>query len=322
MDAHPSFFIEDLRIVTAGTWLKTASIHDEVWTKGQLVNDPGDFIAQLKTHHIKADIFTFVQKLPETQPKYRYFFEWDNVAAVPLASFKDWWENRLTQVTRKNVRRSAKRGVVVRAVDLTDDLIQGITEIYNEIPFRQGKKFPHYGKDFLTIKKEVSTLMDRSEFIGAYYGDELIGFIKLVHMGPISSILHIVSKNAHYDKRPTNALIAKAVEASLQRGASYLVYGNYIYCNKTKSPLAEFKRRNGFIQMNFPRYYVPLTLKGKIVLGLRLHKGPLGLLPSFLITLLWKARAGIYQKRASRYEKARPPTQGGAGEERPDEQRP
>ena len=299
----PSILINDLKIIALGKWFKTTSVHDEVWTKGQVVEDPEGFIGQLKAHHFKADIFTFIQKLPETQPKYRYFYEWDNVAAIPLSSFKDWWENRLPQVTRKNVRRSAKRGVVVHTVELNDELIQGITDIYNEIPFRQGKRFPHFGKDFETVKIEVSTLMDRSEFIGAYHGNELIGFIKLVHMGPISSILHIVSKNKHYDKRPTNALITKAVELSLQRGASYLVYGNYIYGNKINSPLAEFKRRNGFVQVNYPRYYAPLSLKGKIVIGLRLHKGLLGLLPPFIISLLWNIRARIYQRKTSLQEK-------------------
>ena len=111
--------------------------------------------------------------------------------------------------------------MAVKTVELDDALIQGITEIYNETPVRQGKPFPHYGKDFSTVKSETSTLLDRSEFIGAYHGNELIGFIKLVYLGNIASILNIVSKNAHYDKRPTNALIAKAVEICSQKGISH-----------------------------------------------------------------------------------------------------
>jgi hypothetical protein len=309
--------INGLRIVTEGKWLKTASVHDEVWTEGQVVTDPPNLIAKLKTRSTRADIFTFVQKIPDTQPRFPYFFEWDNVAAIPLSTFKDWWENHATQVTRKNVRRSAKRGIVVRRVALSDSLIQGITGIYNETPIRQGKKFPHYGKDFVRIKAEASTLTDRSEFIGAYFGEELVGFIKLVYMGPISSILHIVSKNAHYDKRPTNALITKAVELSLEHGAAYLVYGNYYYGNKTESPLTEFKRRNGFVKMDFPRYYVPLTRKGKLAIKLRLHKGALGLLPSSFISILWKIRSAFYQLRSSlrahfRDSSPRPPEESGA----------
>ncbi len=300
----PSISIRGRSIVVLGRSFRLAQVHDEMWTAGPVVDDPGTFIGLLSASSLKADIFTFAQKLPETEPRYPYFYEWDNVAAIPLSTFSDWWENRLTQVSRKNVRRSAKRGVVVRMADLDDELIRGITDIYNETPIRQGKKFPHYGKDIQTVGQEVSTLMDRSEFIGAYYGSELIGFIKLVHMGPISSILHIVSKSRHYDKRPTNALIVKAVERSLQKQASFLVYGNYTYGNKTKSPLAEFKRRNGFEQVDYPRYYVPLTRKGKIILALRLHRGILGLLPPPLISLLAGARARLYQWKQGRGQKA------------------
>ena len=59
-----------------------------------------------------------------------------------------------------------------------------------------------------------------------------------------------------------NALIAKAAEVCEQKGISHLIYGQFIYGNKRRSSLVEFKRRNGFEQVNFPRYYIPLTLKG------------------------------------------------------------
>ena len=77
--------------------------------------------------------------------------------------------------------------------------------------------------------------------------------------------------NEHYDKRPMNALIAKAAEIYKQKRISQLIYGKFIYGNKRRSSLVEFKRRNGFEQVNFPRYYVPLTFRGKILVGLRLY---------------------------------------------------
>jgi hypothetical protein len=293
----PSIPICGQKVIVLGKWVKIACVHDEAWTKGQVIVDPEQFISLLKASHLKADIFTFCQKLPETQPKYNYYFEWDNVAAIPLSTFDDWWEKRLPQVTRKNVRRSLKRGVIVKIVDLNDDMLMAITDIFNERPVREGKKFPHFGKDFETVKKEVSTILDRCIFIGAYYGDELIGYIKLVFMGPIASILNIVSKIKHSDKRPTNALISKAVEVSIMHGASYLIYGKYTYGNKSSSSLAEFKRRNGFEQISFPRYYIPLSIRGKIILRLNLHKGMLGLLPPFVIIFLVNLRSKLYQLR-------------------------
>jgi hypothetical protein len=293
----PCRYVDGKAVIVLGRWIKMASVHDEEWTAGEVVKNPESFVAQLKQQGLPAHVFTFVQKPPDTKPKHRAHFDWDNFAVIHIESFDGWWE-KLPQESRKNTRRSVKRGATVRTVDLDDALIQGITEIYNETPIRQGKPFPHYGKDFSTIKNEVSTMMDRSVFIGAYHGNELIGFIKLVYLGNIASILHIVSKNAHYDKRPTNALIAKTVEICSQRGISHLLYGHYTYGKKTSSPLIEFKKRNGFEEVRVPRYYIPLTLWGRVVVGLRLYRGLLGLLPSGLVNFLVKMRSKFFKKDA------------------------
>jgi len=293
----PCRCIDGKAVIALGRWIKIARVHEEEWTEGEVVKNPESFIAQLKRPRFPAHVFTFLQKPPDTEPRHRFHFYWDNFAAIHIKSFDDWWQ-RLPQESRKNTRRSVKRGVTVRTVDIDDALIQGITDIYNETPIRQGKPFPHYGKDFGTVKREVSTLMDRSSFIGAYHGNELIGFIKLVHMGNIASILHIVSKNAHYDKRPTNALIAKAVEICSQRGISHLLYGRYTYGKKTSSPLIEFKKRNGFEEVRVPRYFIPLTLWGRVVVGLRLYRGLLGLLPSGVVNFLVKIRSKFFKKAA------------------------
>ena len=77
---------------------------------------------------------------------------------------------------------------------------------------RQDKPFWHYGKDFETIKREMSDRLDRSEFIGAYYNNDLIGFIKIIDAGTYLDIVEILSMIEHRDKAPTNALMAKAVE--------------------------------------------------------------------------------------------------------------
>jgi hypothetical protein len=290
----PCRHIDDKTVIVSGKWIKMAQVHEEEWIAGEIVENPESFVSRLKQQGLPADVFTFFQKPPDTQPKHSYHNDWDNFAVIRLLSFEDWWE-KLPQETRKNSRRSVKRGVTIRTVEVDDSLIQGITEIYNETPIRQGKPFPHYGKDFKTIKKETCTLLDRSQFIGAYYGDELIGFIKLVYLGNIASILNIVSKNTHYDKRPTNALITKTVEICSQKGISHLLYGRYTYGRKTSSPLIEFKKRNGFEEVHVPRFYIPLTLWGSIIVRLRLYRGLLGLLPSSVVNSVINIRSRFYQ---------------------------
>src|SRR6266550_1756578 len=101
----------------------------------------------------------------------------------------------------------------------------------------------------------------------------------------------LISKDEHYDKRPANALIAKAAEVCEQKGISHLIYTKFVYGNKRRSSLLEFKRRNGFQQVNFPRYYVPLTLRGEVFVRLRLYRGLSGLIPEPILQPLLSFRA-------------------------------
>ncbi len=296
--------INNIPVAITGKWIRLATVQDQEWLEGQVVDDPEGLVAGLKQQRVKADIFSFVQKLPHTTPLYRYSLEWDNVAAIPIVSYKDWWENRLPQVTRKSVRRAEKRGVTVRATEFNDTLVQGIIGIHNDTPTRQGRPFAHYGKDFEVVKKEYGTLLDSSEFIGAYFGSELIGILKLIWMGNIAGILEILSKTEHYDKRPTNVLIAKAVEICERRGIAFLVYGKYIYGKKTNSSLTEFKRRNGFERIDVPRYYISLNAKGSLIIKLRLHRGLIGILPAGLLSRLRNWRAKYYQIKLKVFQPA------------------
>ena len=304
----PAVTVENRTVLALGKWVRMASVHDEVWLEGEGVKDPAAAVVKIKSV-LKADLFTFAQKIPDTQPKHPYRMEWDNVAAIPLTTYKNWWENEIPQESRKNVRRGGKRGVTVRAADLDDEFIRGITEIYNETPVRQGKPFPKYGQDFETVKRDVAQLLERSQFIGAYLGTELIGFIKVVFIGRVASILSINSKNCHFDKRPTNILMAKAVEIAAERGMTHLIYGRYAYGNKAASPLTEFKRRNGFVQIDLPRYYIPLSLRGRFILAINAHRGLIGMLPGSVVDFLVRARAWGFETFSKRAGGSKPETQ-------------
>jgi hypothetical protein len=291
--------VEDRSVMVQGRWMRMAAVLDENWVAGDVIKDPAAVIDVIRRSGLKADLFTFPQRLPDLEPKYKYRLDWDNAAAIPLTTYEHWWENCIPQEARKNVRRSAKRGLVVRTALLDDEFIRGITEIYNETPVRQGKPFPKYGMDFEAVKAEVSQIPDRSEFIGAYFGEELVGFVKLVYLGKVASILSFSSMNKHFDKRPTNALIAKTVEIACAKGVSHLLYGRYTYGRKASSPLTEFKRRNGFEKVMIPRYFVPLSLRGRLILALNLHRGLIGVLPGRLVDFLVAVRAWFFEKRTA-----------------------
>jgi len=287
-----SSVVEPARVIIAGRAIKRASIQEEEWLEAAQLRDPFALLERLKAGPRKPDVFSFAQRIPDTQAKHRLPFEMENVAAVPITSYTEWWEKRVPQETRKNVRRSGRRGVTTMQVSLDDALVRGIKDIYDETPIRQGRRFWHYGKELETVRRENATYLERCDFIGAYFEGALIGFIKIVYIDQVARIMQIVSMQAHEDKRPTNALLAKAVELCEGRGMSYFVYGQYVYGNKTRSPMTEFKRRNGFERIDFPRYYVPLTLAGRAYVSLRLYRGLAGLLPEAVVEagIMWRAR--------------------------------
>jgi hypothetical protein len=290
----PCVQVGDKTVVVTGKWLRTAAVMDEPLVEGRIVEDPAAFVEILKKSVARADIFSFAQKLPEVTPKYEYKFEWDNLAAIRITTYNEWWE-KLPQEARKNVRRAGKRGVVVKVVPFDDELVKGIQGIYDETPVRQGRRFWHFGKDFETVKRENGTYLDRSVFIGAYVGEELIGFIKIVFVDRNATIIQIIAKNAHQDKRPMNALLASAVEECAGRGMAFFLYGKYVYGKKETSLMTEFKRRNGFEEIKFPRYFVPLTLRGQLALKTGLHLGVRNLIPMPVINLLLNMRSQLYR---------------------------
>jgi hypothetical protein len=278
-------------IIVKGRLIRIASVHDEEWLETEVQN-PELCLKKLKEQQewgLRADLFTFTQKLPATKPQYKYSLEWESIAAVHLTSFKEWWES-LPQETRKNVRRSQKRGVTVTIRAFDDELIRGIVAVNNDTPMVQGLPNPYFGKSFQEVKKDHSSFVDRSDFVCAYFGDELLGILKVVYRGEVASILSFLSRASHSDKRPANAMIAKAVELCETKGITYLTYGNFNYGNKRHSPLREFKIRNGFKEILVPRYCVPLTAWGAICLKLKFHRGLLGILPHGVITVGARAR--------------------------------
>jgi hypothetical protein len=291
----PSVEIAGRTVITTGKWLKVAEVRDEELVEGDTVVDANDFVSQLKKSGLGADLFTFAQRVPESTPKYGYHIEWENAAAIPVSTFSHWWKDCAAYSIRKAVNRSKKLGVVARVVEFDDSFVEATCSIYNEVPVRQGKAFWHYGKDFRSIKHALATYLERSIFVGAYYQDELIGFIKMTWVGATGTITQILSMKKHFDKRPNNALIAKAVEICESEGKSHFIYGNYVVYDANSS-LTEFKRRNGFEVVPLPRYYVPLTFKGRIALKLGLHRGIAGNTPKPILRLFLKARKLWYER--------------------------
>ncbi len=274
--------------------------------KYESLNDPEAVLDGLRKCGIRIDLFTFMQKMPETSPKYAYPMEWDNLAVLPLSTFDHWWKNQIRSLSRNRARQAQNRGVTLREVPFDNVLVQGIWEVYNEAPVRQGKPNAHYGKDIETVHREAATFLDRSVFIGAFLGEKLIGFVKLVtdENRTHANLMNIVSMINHRDKAPTNALIAQSVRSCAERGIRYLAYQNFTYGNRKPDSLANFKEINGFQRVDLPRYYIPLTQIGWAALRLGLHHTFVDRLPEPVAAKLRELRSAWYNRKLESGAKA------------------
>jgi len=264
------------------------------------LDDPEAVLEGLRKCRVRVDLFTFMQSIAEASPRYTYPMEWDNLAVLPVSTFDHWWNHQIRSYPRNRARQAEKRGVTLREVAFDDALVEGIREVYNESLVRQGKPNVHYGKDIRTVHKEEATFLERSVFIGAFVGEQLIGFVKLVTDENLTqaNMMNIVAMIRHRDKAPTNALIAESVRSCAKRGIRYLVYQNFTYGNKRPDSLTNFKEVNGFQRVDLPRYYVPLTLLGRAALRLRLHHRLVERLPEPVAAKLRDLRGAWYKRNS------------------------
>ena len=279
-----------------GRLVRIASVAAEGF---EYLENPEAALACLRESGVPVDLFRFSQRLPHTRPEHPFAMEWGNVAALPVTTFDHWWTKQIDGKTRNMVRRAEKKGIVAREVPFDDVLVNGIWEIYNECPVRQGRPFPHYGKDVEAVGKMSATFMASSVFIGAFLEEKLIGFVKLTadQARSQAAVMHIVAMIKHRDKSPTNALVAQAVKSCEKHGLPYLVYSNFAYGKKQRDSLSDFKQSNGFQRIDLPRYYVPLSPVGRFALRFGLHQGFRDHLPEPLLENFRKLRLAWYNRK-------------------------
>lgn len=289
----PAIDVGTTRIVVRGRWLRSARLFDE-----ELVEDkdfPGvDAIKQalLASRHgadyiCLARPFSTNFSVPDEAVRSN-----DNAAVLSTQSFNSWWTS-LPQETRKNARLCIKRGVDVRPVPFSDDLVAGIKQIYDETPVRQGRRFWHYGANLLRVKELNQTYLPRSQFVGAYYNDKLIGFVKYIIVDKRAILIQIIAMQSHRDKRTIYGLIRTTVQLCESQGLQLLIYDKYDYGVHRDSTLSEFKRRCGFLPHSFARYHIPLTKFGLLACHMGLHLGLRHIVPLFVTTRLHDFRSSM-----------------------------
>lgn len=279
-----------------GRLVRIARLADEGF---DFVEDPEATARFIRESGTRVDLFSFFPRLPNVTPDERYLMDWDNVAALPISTYENWWSKQIDSKTRNMVRRAEKKGIVVREVEFNDDIVKGIWEIHNECPFRQGRPFQHYGEDMEATRKMSSTFLSSSIFIGAFLEEQMIGFIKLTVDDARSQagVMHIISMMKHRDKAPTNALVAQAVQSCSSRNVPYIVYSKFAYLRRQRDSLSDFKTNNGFQRIDLPKYYLPLTPWGSLAHRLGLHKSMLDRVPEPVQVKYRELRSAWYNAR-------------------------
>jgi hypothetical protein len=285
---------KDIRV--RGRLIRVAGLDADMY---EFLEDPEPTLQSIRRLGVRVDLFTFMQRLPETSPKYRYPMEWDNLAVLPVSTFDHWWTDQIGFKARNKAKQAERKGVRLCEVPFDDALVRGIWEVYNESPVRQGRPFVHYGKDLETVRREAGTFLDRSFFIGAFLENKMIGFVKLIcdETRTQAGLVHILSLIGQRDKAPTNALIAAAVRSCAARQLPYLVYSRFDDGNKQRDPLIDFKVRNGFKKVDLPRYYVPLTRLGLMAMNFGLHRNLTSFVPEPILSRVRKLRNSWYNRQ-------------------------
>src|SRR5690348_2200768 len=81
----------------------------------QFLDDPEAALKELRNSGARVDLFTFIQRLSDPSPRYSYPMDWDNMAALRIASFDDWMA-RLRPRIRTMVRKTERDGIVAREI--------------------------------------------------------------------------------------------------------------------------------------------------------------------------------------------------------------
>lgn len=283
-------------IVTRGRVLRIAEVFDEFWVERNSLPCPTRLISQLCASPQKPDLFTFSQRVPDAVPAFDYRCEWENHAVLPLTNYANWFDKQIPSATRRAIRASEKRGIEVRVANFDEAYVQGIKGIYDETPFRAGRRFWHFGKDLQTVALENGTYAARSTFLAAFYRGEMVGYLKVVWDQQTAAIMQVLSKLSVRDFRPNNALISAAVQQCCSRRIGHLIYERFDYGTKTGDSLTKFKQSNGFTRMDVPRYWVPLTVKGEAALRCGIHRNVSAYIPEWMASRLRALRSKWYQR--------------------------
>lgn len=93
-------------IVAEGRLIRIARLDGDNY---KFLDDPERFPDELRRSETRINLFTFLQKLPDTSLKYHYPMEWDNLAVPPTTTFEHWWTQQIGFKARNKASKLRRR---------------------------------------------------------------------------------------------------------------------------------------------------------------------------------------------------------------------
>ena len=84
--------------------------------KVKFLDNPEMVLDKIRKCGRRIDLFTFMQRVSDTNPKYSYPMEWDNLAVLPISTFEKWWDEQIGFKARNKAKQATKKGVTLREV--------------------------------------------------------------------------------------------------------------------------------------------------------------------------------------------------------------
>jgi len=117
----------------------------------KFLDDPEATIAELRGTKARIDLFTFLQKLPDTTPKHAYPIEWDNMAVLPISTYENWRRNQDT--TRPILKPFQEESWAIGLRQGDDALLKQVNQFLKDYQARGG--FDELGGRYLKDQKEA-----------------------------------------------------------------------------------------------------------------------------------------------------------------------
>ncbi len=187
---------------------------------------------------------------------------------LPLSKgFEYIWKNKFNKKARNLVRKFLRSGGKVELLKNPLNYVDDIMEINLSKPLRQGRPLPEtYTRKDLVIQILERNIRDKGEHFrvyGAFIKDKLVAYAYVSEHNGYAYISRFLTHAKYFKYAASNGLLSFIIESLCKEGVKVVQYG---YWSRHYEGVNHFLQQHGFEKGEVRAYYIPLTMKGSLVL--------------------------------------------------------